>query len=386
MADKLLNKLHPKVCVVSTTSLTIHFFLKPHLRGIAEFSDIVLALNPSNDPYTPELQLPVRIAPISIKREISVLADFLALWQLYMLFRHEKPDLVWSVTPKGGLLGMFASFLARVQCRVFIFQGEVWASKKGLLRWILKSADKLTAFFATDLFAVSLLERDFLEQEGVVSAKCVKVLGRGSISGVDINRYRPDSKTRTAIRSKLGIPPDDVVALFVGRLTNDKGIRELANAFRELSLLKSNVWLIVVGPDEQGVTPDLKVILGEAVVKCHFIGFCQTPESYMAAADFLCLPSYREGFSMSVIEAAAAGIPTIGSNIPGIADTIKNGKTGLLVDAQDVKSLQNAMLCLTDDFLLREQLGFAARQNVIEHFDTLDVVGRYVEYFRSLLK
>jgi glycosyltransferase involved in cell wall biosynthesis len=345
----------------------------------------VLALNPSNDPYTPELQLPVRIAPISIKREISVLADFLALWQLYILFRHEKPDLVWSVTPKGGLLGMFAAFLARVKNRVFIFQGEVWASKKGLLRWILKSADRVTAFFATDLFAVSLLERDFLEQEGVVSAKCVKVLGRGSISGVDINRYRPDSKTRTAIRSKLGIPPDGVVALFVGRLTNDKGIRELANAFRELSLLKSNVWLIIVGPDEQGLTPYLKSTLGDAVTKCHFVGFSRTPESYMAIADFLCLPSYREGFSMAVIEAAAVGIPTIGSNIPGIADTIENGKTGLLVEVRDVNSLQNAMLHLASDPSLCQQLGLAARQNVQKNFESSEVVNRYVEQFRSLL-
>lgn len=383
---QIQESARPKMCVVSTTPLTIHFFLKSHLRALATFSDIVLALNPGNDPYTPELQLPLRMFPISIKRNIDFFADIRTLKQLYRLFRREKPDLVWAVTPKGGLLGMLAAWLAGVKCRVFIFQGEVWASKVGPMRWILKLADKVCAYCATCLLAVSFTERLFLEQENVVPVGRVQVLGKGSISGVDLERYKPDSKERGVIRKEYKIPPDAVVVLFVGRLTKDKGLLELAEAFSRLSTARDNLWLLIVGPDEQELSTAIREILGEASVKCVFAGFSSHPEKYMVAADFICLPSYREGFGMVIVEAAAAGIPAVGSKIPGISDAILENKTGLLVEPQNIDALQSALLRLIDDSGLRHQLALAARQNVLENFKSSDVVGRYVDLFRSLLK
>jgi glycosyltransferase involved in cell wall biosynthesis len=382
---QIQESARPKICVVSTTPLTIHFFLKPHLRALSEFSDVFLALNPGNDPYTPDLQLPVRVVPISIKRDIAFFADIRALKQLYILFRREKPDLVWAVTPKGGLLGMLAAWIAGVKCRVFIFQGEVWASKVGPMRWILKLADKMCAYCATKLLAVSFTERLLLEQEKIVPAGSVQVLGKGSISGVDLERYKPDIETRRAIRGEYKIPSDAVVALFAGRLTKDKGIYELAEAFHRLSAVRDNIWLFIVGPDEQELSADIRDTLGNASAKCVFVGFSSHPEKFMAAADFICLPSYREGFGMVLIEAAAVGIPAIGSKIPGISDAILEGKTGLLVEPKNVNALQSALLQLIDDSDLRQQLGLAARQNVLNNFESAEVVSRYVDLFRSLL-
>lgn len=376
----------PKICVVSTTPLTIHFFLKSHLRALSEFSDVVLALNPGNDPYTPDLQLPVRTVPISIKRDIALFADIRALKQLYKLFRREKPDIVWAVTPKGGLLGMLAAWIAGVKCRVFIFQGEVWASKVGPMRWILKLADKVCAYCATKLLAVSFTERLLLEQEKIVPVGSVQVLGKGSISGVDLERYKPDIETRCAIRGEYKIPSDAVVVLFVGRLTKDKGIFELAEAFSRLSAVRDSVWLFIVGPDEQELSTDIEEILGDTSAKCVFAGFSSCPEKFMAAADVICLPSYREGFGMVIIEAAAVGIPAIGSKIPGISDAILEDKTGLLVEPKNINALQSALLQLIDDPDLRFQFGFAARQNVLENYKNSEVVDRYVDLFRSLLK
>jgi glycosyltransferase involved in cell wall biosynthesis len=375
----------PKVCVVSTTPLAIHFFLKPHLLELSRFADISLAFNPKNDSYTPALDLPTRIVPIRIARHISPVTDLTTLVQLYKFFSKEKPDLVWAVTPKGGLLGMLAARFAGIKHRVFIFQGEVWASKSGILRLVLRLTDKLCVACATRLLAVSFLEKSFLEREKIVSQEHIEVLGKGSIGGVDIKRYKPDIEVRNAVRTELGIPYNAVVALFVGRLTKDKGILELVQAYREVSRLNNNVWLLIVGPDEQKLTPCLTNLLEEATVKCRILGFAASPECYMAAADFFCLPSYREGFSVAVIEAAAVGIPTIGSHIPGIADTIEDGKTGLLVEPKNITELQAAMLRLVEDAPLRHQLGRAARQNVLENFKSSEVVGRYVDLFRSLL-
>lgn len=374
-----------KVCVVSTTPLAIHFFLKPHLLELSKFADISLAYNPQNDNYTPPLDLPVRIVPVRIARNISLVADLITLVQLYSFFYKEKPDLVWAVTPKGGLLGMLAARLAGIKHRVFIFQGEVWASKSGILRFILRLADKLCAACATRLLAVSFLEKSFLEQEKIVSKERIVVLGKGSIGGVNVKRYKPDAEARKSVRNELDIPPDAVVALFLGRLTKDKGILELVQAYREASRLNNNVWLLIVGPDEQKLTLCIRDLLEEAATKCRILGFTAIPEQYMAAADFFCLPSYREGFSIAVIEAAAVGIPTIGSNIPGVADTIEDGKTGLLVEPKNIPELQAAILRLAEDASLRHQLGLAARQNVLNNFESTEVVGRYVDLFRSLL-
>ncbi len=287
----MADRIKPKICVVSTTPLTIHFFLKPHLLALSRFADVVLAVNPLNDAYTPELPLPVRIEPISIKREISLGMDLLTLYQLYRLFRRERPDLVWAVTPKGGLLGMLASRLAGVKRRVFIFQGEVWASRTGVMRQILKLADRVCACCATTLLAVSASERSFLEQEGVVAAGKVQVLGNGSICGVDLNKFKADTTIRQMLRGQLGISDNAVVALFAGRLTRDKGIFELAGAFHNLVKAGHDLWLLIVGPDEQDVSTVLRTSLGEAASRCHLIGFSNHLERYMNAADYICLPS-----------------------------------------------------------------------------------------------
>jgi glycosyltransferase involved in cell wall biosynthesis len=372
-----------KICVVCATTLTIHFFLKPHLRGLSEFSDVVLAVNPDNDPYTPELDLPVRVVPIDIRRRISPFHDIKAFFQLISLFLREKPDLVWAVAPKGGLLGMLAARLVGVKRRVFIFQGEVWSSRKGLSRWILKCADLLLGRCATDLYAVGFFEKNFLETEKVVPAGKLKVFGHGSICGVDLDRYKPDNETRAAVRAELGIPPDVVVALFVGRLTEDKGVMDLAAAFREAAEAEPDLWLIIVGPDEEGLKPAIIKRLGDAADRCRILGFTEEVERYMVAADYICLPSYREGFSITIIEAAGAGIPAIGSRIPGVMDTIQDGGTGILVEAGNTSELRDAISRLTKDAELRRHLGRAARLNVEANFSGPEVVRKYIEMFRS---
>lgn len=374
-----------KICVVSTTPLTVHFFLRKHLEGLARFSNVQLALNPNNDSYTPVLNLPVQLKPLSIMRAISPLADILTIFELVMLFLRERPDLVWAVTPKGGLLGMLAALLVGVKHRVFIFQGEVWASKKGPMRWLLKLTDKICAFCANEVLAVSFSEKNFLADEGVVEKDRIKVLGAGSICGVDPKRYLPSAETRSAVRTELDIPEQAIVALFVGRITADKGVLVLAESFRQLAESCSDAWLLIVGPDEQEITDKIVLTLGAAANRCRVVPFTSEPERYMAAADYLCLPSFREGFGMVILEAAATGMPSIGTNIPGIIDAIQDGKTGLLVTTNCANSLYDAMLCFSSDAHLRQQMGQAARQNVLDNFNSSDVVKRYLDLFEEMV-
>ncbi len=370
--------------MVSTTALIVHFFLKPHLRALAETCDVTLALNPENDAYTPPLSLPVSFTSIDIKRPIAPYHDFLALFQLFRLFRRKRVDLVWTVAPKAGLLGMVAALLAGVPARVFIFQGEVWASRRGLLRWLLKTADRVTAACATHILAVSESERVFLEAEGVVPQGRVKVFGAGSIGGVDLDRFRPNPEARAVVRAELSIPQDATLALFVGRLTADKGIFELAEVFGKIASDQPDLWLLWVGPDEEKAASKIKSLMGCGAVRSRFVGFTGSPERYMAASDFICLPSRREGFAMVIVEAAATGLPAIGSRIYGISDTVADEKTGLLYDGGDSRQLAEAIIRLASDTKFRMHLAAAARARAVEHFSQSEVVGRYRDFLCGL--
>lgn len=376
----------PKMCVLAATPLTVHFFLKPHLVALSHHFEVTLACNPKNDAYLPPLDLPVHQIAVGMERKISPLRDLITLFELYRLFRRERFDLVVSVVPKAGLLGMVASALAGVKLRVHIFQGEVWASKHGLIRGLLKVMDRVIAKSATHVLAVSQSERQFLEVQGVARSGQVRVLGSGSISGVDMARFRPDPEARSSLRKERAIPDDAVVCLFLGRLTADKGVFDLVQAFALSGEKNSKLWLVLVGPDEEGVSQLLRSSLkGETARRMLVEGFTHTPERYIAAADFLCLPSYREGFGMVVIEAAAAGIPSVGSRIYGVSDAIVEDETGLLVPLGDATQLAVALSRLAGDEALRARLALAGRTRVENEFKQEKVVAGYVNYFQGLL-
>lgn len=375
----------PKLCVLTATPLVVHFFLMPHLRALSKYFEVYLAYNPKNDSYLTLADIPVEQIPTTMERKISPFRDLLTLLELYLLFRRERFDLVVSVVPKAGLLGMLASYLARVKNRVHIFQGEVWASKRGFMRQFLKIMDRLTARLATQVLAVSESECRFLEQEQVVSPGRIKVLNSGSISGVDMARFRPDVEVRCSTREKYGIPQDAVVCLFLGRITADKGVFDLIRAFSRSGVENPNLWLFLVGPDEDRLESELRSYVDDELTKRMVVeGFTSSPERFMATADFLCLPSYREGFGMVIIEAAACKIPAVGSRIYGVIDAIIDDETGILVSPGDISELAENVSRLAQDETLRNTLASNGYERVAKDFKQEIVVKGYVDYFKGL--
>jgi glycosyltransferase involved in cell wall biosynthesis len=377
--------VRPRICIVCTTPLAIHFFLQPHIRALAESCEITVLTNIAGDDQSPPLDLPIRILPIAIQRRISPLSDLIALTQTIAIIAKGNYDLVWGVGPKGGLLGMMAATLCRVRRRLFIFQGEVWASKHGFSRWLIKSMDRLTARCATHLLAVSHSEKDFLISERVTRPNAIGVLAGGSIGGVDTGHYTPCPERRQAMRTTLGIPQTAKVALFLGRINPDKGIIDLLHAFVKARQSGSDLWLVIVGPDEGNIVAQVPLVLGVEMAYCRIEGFTTNSADYFIAADFLCLPSYREGFPVSILEAAACGIPTVGTNIYGITDAILDNETGLLFPPHDSSALARLMSLLSDDPAILHRLGNAARHRVLKEFEQRTVVSRYVDFIRNCL-
>ena len=375
----------PRVCIVVAAPLTLKAFMLGHLEALARIADVTAVAD-----FTPEdasFRWPENVSriAIAIARPIAPWADLLALLALFRLFRQRRFDLVHSITPKAGLLAMLAGALAGVPLRLHSFTGQVWVTRTGLMRSLLKGADRLIARLATQVLADSASQREFLIAQGIVAAPKSAVLAHGSICGVDTARFRPDAAARERVLRNHGIPPGAIVFLYLGRINRDKGVLDLARAFAEAGSRYADAHLLLVGPDEGDLRAELASAAGACAARLHNAGLTDRPEDYFAAADVFCLPSYREGFGTTIIEAAAAGVPAIGSRIYGITDAIVEGETGLLFAAGEVQQLALCMITLASDNALRERLGNNARERAVREFSAAIVSVALLEYYAKLL-
>jgi glycosyltransferase involved in cell wall biosynthesis len=375
----------PRICIVVAAPLTLKAFMLGHLETLATIADVTAVAD-----FTPEdasFPWPENVSrvAVAIARPIAPWADLLALLALFRLFRQRRFDLVHSVTPKAGLLAMLAGAFARIPLRLHCFTGQVWVTRTGLMRSLLKRADRLIARLATQVLADSASQREFLIAHGIVTASKSAVLAHGSICGVDTARFRPDAAARERIRRTQGIPPGAIVFLYLGRINRDKGVLDLARAFAEAGSRHADAHLLLVGPDEGDLRAELASTAGACAARMHSAGLTGRPEEYFAAADVFCLPSYREGFGTTIIEAAAAGIPAIGSRIYGITDAIVEGETGLLFAAGEVQQLSQCMLTLAGDHGLRQRMGKHARERAVRDFSAAIVSAALLEYYAKLL-
>ncbi len=371
-----------KLCYVATIPAVVHAFLRSHIQAAAEEYEVTVICNSSEIDLLAGLNARITILPI--ERKPSPLKDLLTLFQLIRVFRRERFDIVHSIMPKTGMLAMLAAALARVPTRIHTFTGQVWITKQGAPRILLKWFDKLIGGFATCVLADSPSQRDFLVAEGVLSSGKSRVIGAGSICGVDPHRFFPDMEARQITRHDLGIAQNDKVILFVGRLNRDKGMLELAEAFDVLAKQRSDVWLLLVGAEEDVPFSRIQEICRSERDRLRYVSFTSTPERYMAAADIFCLPSYREGFGMTIIEAASCRLPAVASRIYGITDAVDEDRTGTLFPVGDVGALIRALQRLTAENELRQRMGNAARERVVRLFSSEKIAQELLGLYREL--
>lgn len=363
--------------------MTVNSFLLEPIMLLSQVYDVYIVLNVESNRSLQKLDGVAKIISINIQRKISLRSDFFALWQLFKLFRQYKFQVVHSVTPKAGLLAMLASFFSGIGVRVHTFTGQVWATKTGIKRWVFKKIDFLIGLLATNILVDSFSQRQFLISEKVISDNKSSVLAQGSIAGVNVHRFKPNLIIRSKIRRELNVSEDHIIILFLGRLNFDKGVLDLANAFNHLE--NNSVHLLFVGPDEGNIKSQILRIIDKKSDRVHFVEFTDSPESYMAAADLLCLPSYREGFGSVIIEAAAVGIPAVGSRIYGVIDAISEYESGLLFTPRNVLELQNCLNRLTVDTDYRIKLGKQAFDRAQKYFTSESVATSWLNYYQAKL-
>lgn len=383
----LLNSLPKKrVAIVVASVLQIKFFLEQHLILLSKEFDVTLIVNNDHPKILEEMVLPVRILTVSIERKIYLQKDVRALFELISIFSNEKFDLVHTMNPKAGLLGMIAAAVTRIPNRIHTFQGEVWVRMRGIKRQFFICIDRLIAALATNLLVVSFSEMQFLIDSHIISPKKSKVLAHGSIGGVDLVKFSPSVQLRKSIRHELSIPDETVLLLYMGRLSREKGIYELFKVYERLQEeLAQPILLMLVGPDEGNIRSYFSTHFSAQMDKVQFFDYTSNPEKYLAAADILVLPSHREGFGVVIIEAAAMGVPAVATNIYGIQDAIVANETGLLFNLGDERDLGDKLKQLILDRDLRQKLGSNARSRVINSFDQQHVLQAFFTFYQSIL-
>lgn len=374
-----------KICFITAIHGSAYSFLRDHMAALQKEYKVHYVCNESD---INNIKVPYDAYHcVNIQRTISLIQDLKALWQLYRYFRVEKFDAVHSVTPKAGLLTSIAAFFALVPVRIHIYTGQVWANKKGPMRLLLKTMDRMIALFDNHILVDGEGQRQFLIRNKVISAQKSQVLGSGSICGVNLERFNPSEEVRVDKRRELGIDDSNTVFVFMGRLNHDKGVYELLSAYNRIASEREDVYLLFFGHDEENVSATFS-LYPDVKPGSNFCYYGATPEPHkmLQAGDVFVLPTYREGFGSSVIEASALGLPVICSDAYGVMDAMVDDVTGLRCKVGDSESLYSAMVKLADDKNLQKVLGKNGRDRVIQEFNGADVTCNWVQFYAEILK
>ena len=375
------SRKKPRLLYVVASPATYHAFLLGHILKLRQAFDITVVADNISSYNTSKLS-DVSYVNIPIKREICIVTDLICLLRLTHFIYSNGFDIVHSVTPKAGIIAMLASRISGVHHRFHTFTGQVWATRSGWYRCFLKSIDSLTMLLASAPLADSQSQASFLYSEGFT--KHITVLGDGSISGVDLFRFKFDANLRSIFRREYKIHDDECVFVFLGRLCSEKGVFDLVDAFRQSQSYQSSR-LVLVGPHEGQTMNFLEISKVNVDSRIIITGFSANPESILTACDVFCLPSYREGFGSSILEAAAVGLPAIVSRIYGLTDAVIEGKTGLFFEAANVEELSSIIDVIASSPRLRYDLGSAARSRVQSSFSASRLTYLLREFYVSRL-
>jgi len=362
-----------KIIRTSTQAISLNYLLKGQLLFLNQNYQVIGVSG--EDHHLKEVRDREKIKTISIQmqRKISPLKDLISLYQLYLVFKKEKPLLVHSITPKAGLLTMIAGYLAKIPIRIHTFTGLIFPSKTGLLKQILILMDKILCSFATNIYPEGQgVKSDLVKYK--ITSKPLKVLANGNVNGIDLEYYNPLLFTESdnlKLKSDLGITPLDFVFIFVGRLVGDKGINELIKAFNQISIEMVNVKLILVGTFETELDPLKTETLATLKANKNILalGIQSDVRPYYSISNVLVFPSYREGFPNAVIQAGAMGLPSIVTNINGSNEIIIEGKNGTIIPVNNVNQLVISMKKMVQENEYRISLQQNSRAMITSRFE-----------------
>ena len=379
-----------RICFCTTISATIKAFLLDFAYYLVdnEGYDVTFICDTDESlfSYTNEH---IHYCPIKMKRGFSI-DGISVIYQFYKIFKREKFDIVQYSTRNAATYGSIAAKLVGIKCRLYCQWGMMFIALKGLKRALLKWDEKLIVSLSTVVESESYSMYEMAIKHGIYKPEKASVIWNGSACGVNINNYDLSKREiwKKEVRAKYNIPEDGVVFGWCGRITRDKGHNELFEAFRELNNVNKNARLLMVGPYDNVETINPEIF--KWAQKCKEVIFTGpvpaslVPEMY-SAMDLFCSLSYREGFGLVVIEAAAMQVPGIVSDALGQRDTIVHMKTGYSVATYSVNDVVQAMKYFLDNPEKIVEMGANARRDVEEKYEQKELFKRLAAHRNQLI-
>ena len=377
----------PKVVHIASVDLGI-LFLMPQLRALQADGFEVHAMC-ADGPLVPAFEAEgIKVHRIPVTRRLSPLADLKLLWRLIEILRDEKYTIVHTHTPKIELAGQVAAWLTRTPVKLYTNHGLIFLGQTGLKKALFKNIARVAGFFSDGIISQSAEDIEIMTAERIYPRRKIRFLG----NGIDLAEFNAERFTREQVRAKkreLGIPEEDLVVGMVGRYVWEKGFREFFEAARTVAQTRRDVSFVTVGVSlESERDPVDFSILAKLGIEHHVTVLHSRddmPELY-ALMYVVVLPSYREGFPRSLMEAAAMSRPVVASDVSGCRQTVINGQNGFLVPAKDSRALAEKIAQLIDDPQLARRFGAAGRALAEERFDVNKVIARLRTCYAELLQ
>jgi glycosyltransferase involved in cell wall biosynthesis len=377
----------PKVIHITTTDISLELLLGPQLEAFVDAGyEVVGASAPG--PFVGAIESRgVRFVPLEHStRSMALTSDIRAMREVYRLFRHEQPDIVHTHNPKPGVYGRIAAKAARVPVIVNTVHG-LYASPDD-------SWAKRAVVYSLERVAATCSDAELVQNsEDLARLRRLRVprsrlhhLG----NGVDLGRFQASDDSaaiRARVRQELGVDDNTVVVGAVGRLVWEKGYRELLDAAIELRSRYPEARLVIVGPHEPDKADAVDSHSREAAERAGviFLGHRDDVHELYHGFDIYVLASHREGFPRSAMEAAAAGLPLVLTDIRGCREVVDHDITGLLVPVRDAKAIADALASLVADADLRSRLGSSAAERAVAEFDQQSQIDLTLATYEQLL-
>lgn len=376
-----------KILFVSATEYAVEHFAGPYIEALDRAGHEIHVLTGGEiGNYAGPDGIVKR--SISLSRKPDPIRDFAQVASLAKYMKTHQFSVVYSISPKGGLVAQLAARLAGVPHRIHFVTGQTWKTRSGFGRSLLKNLDKLICHLVTKAYVDSRSQVNFLVQQGVLSEAKAVVLASGSVSGVEVDEFVFSQENRVSVRKQYGLSNDEILIFFLGRISSVKGVQDLVSALQIASSRDPRLRLLIVGPDDgdaEAVKAKISELGLDDIVSTHWAS-TPRPAIQYSAAEILCVPSYMEGFGNVVLEAACAGVPTVGSDIYGLQDAIVDEKTGLLFELGNPADLAEKLLRLSSDAEYRRQLGDNALKRVRAEFSREHLVDAFMDAHEALLE
>jgi glycosyltransferase involved in cell wall biosynthesis len=377
-----------KLARLTTTAISMQLLLRGQesyftTKGFEMF----LASGPG-DRFT-ETGMAITLLPFN--REFSIWKDVYAFWKTWKWLKHIQPDILHTHTPKAGIIGIVAGYFAGVRIRIHTVGGLPEMELQGIRKLILRWTEQVTGLFATRIYPNSHGLLQYMAQKRLAPLYKMKIIGAGSSNGIDLDYFKPTPllfEAATLLSKRYGILDTDFVFVFIGRLDNHKGLRELKTAFERILKIYPTCWLLLVGPLEtarEGLDSDTLdwFQLQDRVI---MPGFQKDVRPWLLASKVLVFPSYREGFPNVPLQACAMGIPVIASDIIGCSEIVIDKRNGWLIPKKDPEALEKAMIYFLDNPRERIEMGKCGRAEVASRFEQQLFWTELEKEYHSLLK